>query len=217
MTPLRPLSRLVGRRSFVAAAVLAGTGLAVRPAWALTATPAQSTGPFYPLTKPLDADNDLVTVAGRPQSAAGTVTHVIGRVLDREGRPLSGTTVEIWQCDAFGRYHHPRDGGGRDPNFQGFGRMSVGDDGAYRFRTIRPVPYGSRTPHIHFALVRDGKPSLTTQMYVEGEPRNERDFLLTRIRDPQARAAVIVPLEPAPDAVEPGALLATFDIVLPGT
>lgn len=209
----------LGRRSFVAGAVATCATVATTPAWALTATPAQTSGPFYPLTKPLDSDADLVSVAGRSEQAAGTVTHVIGRVLDREGRPVAGTMVEIWQCDAFGQYHHPRDGGGRDPNFQGYGRIRAGDDGSYRFRTIRPVAYPGRTPHIHFALSREAAAgtdgvSLVTQMYVAGEPRNANDFVLNRIRDPEARAAVIVALEPAPAEVETGALLGVFDIVV---
>ncbi len=202
------------RRRLVASALSMATVGAAGPAVAaLLATPRQTTGPFYPLTKPLDSDADLVVVAGRPGPAKGTVTHVIGRVLDPGGRPVADARVEIWQCDALGAYHHPRDGGGRDPNFQGYGRMDAGDDGAYRFRTIRPVPYPGRTPHIHFAVTARGFPTLTTQMYVAGDPRNERDFVLSRIADPRARASVIVPLEPAPD-VEAASLLGVFDIVL---
>jgi protocatechuate 3,4-dioxygenase beta subunit len=181
---------------------------------ALVPTPPQARGPFYPLRLPLDSDADLVTVAGRSQPAAGVVAHVFGRVLDRSGRPLAGTRVEIWQCDAFGRYHHPRDrGGGADPNFQGYGRMAVGEDGAFRFRTIKPVPYPGRAPHIHFAISGRGIDNLTTQMYVAGEALNDRDFLLNRVRDAAARARLIVALEPASD-IEPGALAGRFDIVL---
>ncbi len=199
---------LVGAALSTAAVAVAGPALA-----ALMPTPRQTTGPFYPLTKPLDSDADLVAVAGRPGPAKGIVTHVIGRVLDPGGRPVTDARVEIWQCDALGAYHHPRDGGGRDPDFQGYGRMDAGNDGAYRFRTIRPVPYPGRTPHIHFAVTARGFPTLTTQMYIAGEPRNDGDFVLRRIADPQARASVIVALDPAPE-VEAEALLGVFDIVL---
>ena len=48
-------------------------------------------------------------------------------------------------------------------------------------------------------------------MYVAGEPQNERDGVLMGVRDPAARARLIVPLRPA---AEPDALAATFDIVL---
>jgi protocatechuate 3,4-dioxygenase beta subunit len=122
--------------------------------------------------------------------------------------------VEIWQCDAMGRYRHPGDDRGpMDEGFQGFGRVLTGADGAYRFRTIRPVAYPGRTPHIHFAVLAPGLRRFITQMYIEGEPGNARDFLLNSVRDPEARARLIVPLPPS--AEEPGALAGRFDIVLP--
>lgn len=203
------------RRALVAGASLAALAV-TNPAAAarLVATPAQSEGPFYPLTLPLDRDNDLVTVAGQPRPAKGTITHVFGKVLDVDGRPVGGARVEIWQCDADGHYHHPGDRRGpADPAFQGFGQTVTAADGGYRFRTIRPVPYPGRTPHIHVKVAARNAPELTTQMYVAGEPGNERDFLLRSIRDPAARARVIVALEPAA-GLEAGALQGRFDIVL---
>jgi len=89
---------------------------------ALPPTPRQTAGPFYPLSIPADSDNDLVRVAGHNGTAQGTVTYVSGRVLDLNGRPLSGLRVEIWQCDTNGRYHYVRDDRGDTPlddNFQG--------------------------------------------------------------------------------------------------
>jgi protocatechuate 3,4-dioxygenase, beta subunit len=209
--------KALDRRGFIAAS-LSGAAALLLPAparAALTPTPRQTEGPFYPLSLPLDADADLATVAGRAGPAQGTITHVFGRVLDRGGRSVPGARVEIWQCDALGRYHHPRDGGGADPNFQGYGAVVTDREGLYRFRTIRPVPYPGRTPHIHFALSGRGFDRFTTQMYVAGEPLNEGDFVLSRIRDPAARERVIVQLEPA-DAMEAGALLGRFDIVVGG-
>lgn len=207
----------LSRRAVVA---LAGTGLAALPlpglAGALTPTPRQTAGPFYPEIKPLDSDADLVRVAGQSDQAAGTVTNVLGRILDPAGTPVTDALVEIWQCDAFGHYHHPLDaarrGGAADPRFQGYGRTVSAGDGGYRFRTIRPVPYPGRTPHIHFAVTARGV-SLTTQMYVAGEPQNETDFILSRIRDPEERARVIVPLLAA-DAGGAAGLMGVFDIVL---
>lgn len=206
---------VLDRRKFITAAA-SGAAWLVLPgqAWAaLAPTPRQIEGPFYPLTLPLDADADLVTVAGRGEPAKGVLTHVVGRVLDGEGRAISGARVEIWQCDALGHYHHPRDGGGADPNFQGYGAVVTDREGSYRFRTIRPVAYPGRTPHIHFALSGRGFDRFTTQMYVSGEPLNDRDIVLSRIRDPAARRRVIVTLEQA-DVIETGALLGRFDIVL---
>ena len=206
------------RRLLVAALPAAGLAVAAPAlAAALAPTPRQGAGPFYPRVKPVDSDADLVTVAGRPGPAAGEIAYIGGRVLDGSGRPVPGARIEIWQSDAFGYYHHPRDRGGTggDPNFQGYGRTIVDSGGAYRFRTIKPVPYPGRTPHIHFAVSGPGFAPLVTQMYVAGHPQNDGDFVLSRIRDADARARVIVPLVPRPGA-ETGALSGIFDIVLGG-
>jgi protocatechuate 3,4-dioxygenase, beta subunit len=157
-----------------------------------------------------------VRVAGHNGTAKGTIAYVSGRVLDLDGRPLSGMRVEIWQCDTSGRYHYVRDDRAAPPlddDFQGYGQTITDGAGGYRFRTIRPVPYPGRTPHIHFAVSGPGSARFTTQMYVAGEPLNERDGVLMGVRDPAARARLIVPLGAAAD-VEPNALAGTFDIVL---
>jgi protocatechuate 3,4-dioxygenase, beta subunit len=139
-------------------------------------TPRMTEGPFYPTSFPGDTDADLTRIEGRAAAAEGKILDVSGRVLDRSGAPHAGARVEIWQCDAQGRYHHV---GGRegDPNFQGFGAVLTDADGRYAFRTIRPVPYPGRTPHIHFNVLEGGKRRLTSQMFVEGEPGNARDGL----------------------------------------
>lgn len=182
-------------------------------AQALVRTPRQTAGPFYPTALPLDRDNDLVIVENGPP-AAGQVTHLRGRILDARGNPIRNALVEIWQVDANGVYLHPGSHGHarRDGNFQGFGRFETASSGEYYFRTIRPVPYPGRTPHIHFAVKVKGQEPFTTQCYVAGEPLNERDFLLNSIRDPKARQSVIVPFVPLPDS--PSQLAARFDIVL---
>ena len=209
----------IGRRRFVAGGI-AAAGTLILPAGlaaeaGLVATPRTTAGPFYPVQFPADVDSDLVVLRGRAARAEGTVTHVTGRVLGLDGRPISNATVEIWQCDARGRYLHPGDTGGRprDKAFQGYGRTMSEADGAYRFRTIKPVPYPGRTPHIHFAVQAPGRRELITQMYVAGEPGNERDGLYRSIRDARQRAAVTVRLEPA-NGAEHGALAGSFDLVL---
>lgn len=182
----------------------------------LVATPAQTEGPFYPTDWGGDSDNDLVRVTGAAARAQGEVTHVIGRVLDTSGAPIADAAIEIWQCDANGIYRHPADWllvHGRDDGFQGRGRARSGKDGGYSFRTIRPVAYPGRTPHIHFAIVAPGHAPLITQMYVAGEPLNQRDGILNRIRDPRQRDSVIVKLQPG-ERLEEQALVGTFDIVL---
>ena len=144
--------------------------------------------------------------------AQGRITDLSGRLLDRNGRPIHPARIEIWQCDATGRYHHPLDrGGARDPNFQGFGRTVTDADGRYRFRTIRPVPYPGRTPHIHLAVFPPGEPPFITQLYVRGEPRNAGDFLFDRI-PPERRPRVLADFIPVQrDGVE---LAANFDLIL---
>jgi protocatechuate 3,4-dioxygenase beta subunit len=221
LSPITP--RLVGRRALgsaglamVSLAALPVARAAAQSAVPLPATPRQTFGPFYPVDWSGDADADLVRVAGEAARAQGTVTHLRGRVLDARGEPIGGAVVEIWQCDAFGRYRHPRDRqDGRDTGFQGRGRAAAGPDGRFSFRTIRPVPYPGRTPHIHVAVAAPGRrePPLVTQLYVAGEPLNERDGLFNSLRDPRQREAVLLRPEPA-DGIEPGALLAVRDIVL---
>jgi protocatechuate 3,4-dioxygenase, beta subunit len=212
---MTPASRRLARRGLLIGAA-AFTAIETRAALAaLLATPAQTTGPFYPKTLPLDAENDLVRIAGHAHEAVGTITHVFGRIVDTNGRAIASAKVEIWQCDSRGHYHHVNDGdpGQLDPDFQGYGKTVSAQDGSYRFRTIRPVPYPGRTPHIHFAITTATDRRLITQMYVAGEALNARDPVLLQIRDAAQRAAVIVPLAPTPQ-VEPGALAGIFDIVM---
>lgn len=102
---------------------------------------------------------------------------------------------------------------GADSNFQGYGVAVTGADGAYRFRTILPVAYPGRTPHIHVAVEANGFPRLITQMYLAGHAQNDRDSVLSSVRDPTARAGLMVGFRPAPE-LEPAALRGVFEIVL---
>ncbi len=205
------------RRSLIIAS-LAGMGVwsaaAIARAAALALTPRQAEGPFYPTRFPADVDNDLTVVDGQSGLAHGELTLVSGRVLDADGRPLKGIAIEIWQVNGYGRYHHEGDQQDKpiDPNFQGYGRTVSDQDGGYWFRTVKPVAYPGRAPHIHFMLSSPQGHKLTTQMYLAGAPENERDFLLSRVRDPQQRERLIVPLERSSSN---GELAAAFDIVLP--
>ncbi len=152
------------------------TGLRAQPAPPRQPTHRQTEGPFYPVSMPRDSDFDLLR-NGTASYTRGQAAWVHGSVTDLQGRPVAGAQVETWQCDEAGHYHHPGDGGQADPAFRGFGRVTVGADGQYRFRTIRPVAYGGRTPHIHVKVKRGARELLTTQMYGAGDPHNERDFL----------------------------------------
>jgi protocatechuate 3,4-dioxygenase beta subunit len=211
-----PLVR-IERRGLVIGAAASAVILVAKKAIAaatLVATPGQTEGPFYPLELPPDIDNDLVKVTGQAAIALGQVTHIAGRVINARGQAIPGAQIEIWQCDANGVYRHPRAPGQAriDHGFQGYGRTQVDSNGAYSFRTIRPVAYPGRTPHIHFAVHVPGRGRLVTQMYVEGEPLNARDGVLNSIRDPQARQSVIVPLRAAPH--EQASLQGEFNIVI---
>ena len=181
----------------------------------LVRTPRQTEGPFYPDRLPLDTDNDLLVINDEITPAVGEITHLTGRILDSRGEPIRNATVEIWQVDNHGAYLHTgtanRDR--RDSNFQGFGRFLTGRTGEYYFRTIKPVPYPGRTPHIHFAVKVKGQDEFTTQCYVKGEPGNERDGIWRSVRDPQARDAITVDFAPI-EGSRIGELAAKFDVVL---
>jgi protocatechuate 3,4-dioxygenase beta subunit len=197
------------------AALLARPPASLAATSALILTPGQTEGPFYPVSFPADMDADLVRIAGQAAVAMGQITHVSGRVLDHRGEVVDGAMVEIWQCDANGIYNHPRAPGQarHDRGFQGYGRTQVDAAGRYAFRTIRPVAYPGRAPHIHFKVHAPGLGRLTTQLYIAGEPRNATDGVLNAIRDRAQRDSVIVRLEEASD-IEPGALKGAFDVIL---
>jgi len=175
-------------------------------------TPSQTEGPFYPRTLPADRDADLVQVAGRAGRAQGIVLYFDGRVVARDGRPVAGSRVELWQADRFGRYHHAGDEGTpRDDNFQGYGVATTDAEGRFAFKTIRPVAYGGRPPHLHLKVSAAGSPALTTQVYIAGD-RTDGDFVLAQ--SPSGTVArlsmALVPV----DGREPGALAGRFEIVL---
>lgn len=204
------------RRRFLRHLAVAAALLTVPGAYAdeLVRTPRQTEGPFYPDHLPLDTDNDLLIVNDSISPAAGVVTWLSGRVLNARGEPMRNVLVEIWQCDQNGVYLHTKDDHAkRDSNFQGFGRFMTGSTGEYLFRTIKPVAYPGRTPHVHFALKMKGQEKWTTQCYVDGEESNSKDQIYKEIKDPRQRQSVTIPFLPFPNS-RIGELSAKFDIVL---
>lgn len=195
----------------------AATALLAMPALARPLTPRATEGPFYPRTLPPDRDADLTRVDGRSGGARGTILDVTGRLVDPTDRPVDGAVVEIWQCDAFGSYHHVgssgRTGGRIDANFQGYGRATTAADGGFRFRTIRPVPYPGRTPHIHVIVSGAGLGKLTSQLYIRGYPQNERDFLFRSLGSRKVRDSVSMTMTKSTD---PGADLKTQVLLVVG-
>lgn len=172
----RRVSNAARRRALrtIGVTVAAGAiGPAVRATRAqgpqLAPTPRDAEGPFYPRSFPADADADLTRVAGRPGVACGTPLLLAGRVVAIDGAPLAGAMLELWQCDVNGTYHHVGASGPQDDGFQGNGRALADAGGGWAFRTIRPVPCGSRPPHLHFRISHPRARRLTTQLCVKGE------------------------------------------------
>jgi protocatechuate 3,4-dioxygenase beta subunit len=178
-------------------------------------TPDMTEGPFYPDKLPLDTDNDLLVVNDSITPAVGEVTHLSGKILDGRGDPIRNASIEIWQVDHHGNYihSHGQQAAERDAHFQGYGRFLTGSSGEYYFRTIKPVVYPGRTPHIHVKVKVKGSERLTTQCFIKGHPDNAGDGVLNGVRDAKARAAVCVEFARLAGS-RAGAFEARFDIVL---
>jgi protocatechuate 3,4-dioxygenase beta subunit len=218
---MQPTDSLLTRRGLLRGGLTLGALAYFVPgafAEELTRTPPLTEGPFYPDRVPLDTDNDLLIVNNSITPAVGEVTHLTGRVLSTSGEPVRDVVVEIWQVDARGVYLHSADSGrrARDTNFQGFGRCITGKKAEYRFRTIKPVPYTGRTPHIHVKVKKGDRELLTTQIFVNGHPQNKTDMVFRGLRDPFDQELVLVDFTPIKES-KIGELSARFDIVLGAT
>ena len=176
----------------------------------LRATPQDALGPFYPPRWSGEIDNDLIVFTGNTFSK-GTPLALGGRVLSTTGTALSAAIVEIWQTDDTGKYRHPNDDGEgpAQRGFQGYGRATTDGDGRYRFRTIKPVLYSGRPPHVHFKVVAPGHRDLVTQMYFAGD-NSERGIAFGFSRE---RDRLTVTPTPQRDGDRDG-LAARFDLVL---
>ena len=184
-------------------------------AQALEETPQLTEGPFYPDILPLDTDNDLLVVNDHITPAVGQVTRLTGRVVQSNGTPVNDAVVEIWQVDNNGVYINSRapNKQRQDKNFQGYGRFTTGLAGLYSFRTIKPVPYDNRCPHIHLRVKKGETELLTTQIFVRGHALNAQDGVLGELRDPIAREFVMADFAQVPGSPL-GELAAKFEIVL---
>ena len=150
---------------------------------------------------------------------------VAGRVLDEDSRPVPGTLVELWQCNAAGRYHHPVDqhDAPLDPNFTGAGQVVTDDDGNYRFVTIKPGAYpwrnthnAWRAAHIHFSVFGPAFATrIITQMYFPGDPLMGYDPIYQSTADPVARERLVSHYDPKLSEAE-WALGYRWDLVLRG-
>jgi protocatechuate 3,4-dioxygenase, beta subunit len=223
--------QIKNRRDFINLSVATGAalllpGISAAEA-ALRRTVAQVEGPYYPLNLPrkpsdfrLDQNNDLIWTNGKTSFALGTLLELSGRVLDSNGRPLPNIEVHLWQCDNYGHYHHRDDTHTPkiDKNFQGFGLAVTDGDGRYNFRTIKPVAYPGRTPHIHFKLKNAKYPDLlTTQMYVAGDPANATDEIyqaVSVVNRPTITAALSKPVSLIIGGVPRKLTRGVYDMVL---
>jgi protocatechuate 3,4-dioxygenase beta subunit len=183
------------------------------------------TGPIYGHEVLLPGDSDLTTNAGTGKEAIGERIIVHGRVLEEDGRPVPSTLLEVWQCNAAGRYPHVKDShpAPLDPNFLGAGRVLTDEHGRYSFTTIRPGPYpwrnnynAWRPGHIHFSLFGPAfLTRLVTQMYFPGDPLLALDAIFMSIPTEAARQRLIAHFDHATSRPD-WALGYRFDIVLRG-
>jgi protocatechuate 3,4-dioxygenase, beta subunit len=193
-----------------------------QPSIALAADASGLVGSIFPRSAiPIDADLTRQSTA----EPLGEKIIVGGRVLDGNGRPVRESLVEVWQCNAAGRYtdsadqHHAP----IDPHFRGLGRVLTNAEGWYRFVTIRPGPYpwenhpkAWRPAHIHFSLFGESYAErLITQMYFPGDPLLALDPIYNSVPS-FARDRLISSFDLSL-AVEGVALGYRFDIVLGGT
>jgi protocatechuate 3,4-dioxygenase beta subunit len=210
----------VDRRRFFKSMAIASAGFTLPGylAEALTLTPQQTQGPYYPNPDdiPLDKDNDLVQMNDNLTAASGVVTYVSGRVLTSSGVPIRNALVELWHADANGNYTFSA-GAGRnaaaDANFAGFGQLLTGSSGRFLFRTIKAGLYPGRTRHLHWGVTMPGQSTrFTTQTYWSGEPGNASDAVLSDITNAEQRASVILSFTPVP-GTSTGEVQTTWDFI----
>ena len=182
--------KTIKRRSFLKTSILGSVATVVATnAHAQMSTPRDAEGPYYPITPQKDKDADLTRVEGKNGIAKGKIIEIHGQVLDTNLKPIEDATIDLWQANSFGKYHHPHDNSEApiDENFQSWAIIQSGVDGKFKFRTVMPgayplgvAPENQRTPHIHFKVGKLGYESLLTQMYFPDQPLNKTDGLYQR-------------------------------------
>lgn len=194
-----------------------------QPLIEIPATLSEVTGPLFSETTLGKHAADLTV--GKTGEAIGERIIVSGRVLDENGRPLRNSLLEVWQCNAAGRYLHDSDRheAPLDPNFTGAGQVVTDADGRYRFKTIRPGEYpwrnhfnAWRPAHIHFSLFGAAfAQRLVTQMYFPGDALLPFDPIFNCVSDEKARNRLVSSLD-WENCQSEYALAYRFDIVLRG-
>lgn len=175
------------RRTFAVGAVAGG--LVGGNALAQTLTATSDMGPFFPASYRGETDADLTRVAGGSGRAQGQVIEVMGRVLDKHGKPIAGARLDVWQANAAGRYAHPQDPAimPLDPNFQGFATLRTGSDGSWKMLTVKPgsyaSPIGERPPHLHLDVAGAQFRGIYQMYFPEDDAINARDTLYKSLGD----------------------------------
>jgi protocatechuate 3,4-dioxygenase beta subunit len=170
------IGRLLTRRealALITAGALCASRAARSAALACVARPQQTEGPFFVNEHLTRSDIRSDPASGRVSPGAPLDLAIAVAGLARDAcTPLRGATVEVWQCDADGRYSDVRDFGGSTVG-QRFlrGNQPTDDDGVARFTTIVPGWYQGRAVHIHFridATTAGGAPrTFTSQLYFD--------------------------------------------------
>jgi catechol 1,2-dioxygenase len=144
-------------------------------------------GPYYvPDAPELGADASLPM---RPEEP-GTPLTWEGTITSTDGTPLDGAKLDVWHCDDLGLYSQFSEG---QPEWNLRGTLTVGPDGRFTVRTIKPQPYqiptdGScgrlidaagwhawRPAHVHVKVSAPGHEPLTAQLYFPGDQHNDDD------------------------------------------
>jgi protocatechuate 3,4-dioxygenase beta subunit len=160
-------------------------------------------GPFHVVASPERERGDSIDLLGGPHPA-----QVRGRVVDPDGQPVPGATVDVWQCSDDGFYDVQQPD--RQPPGNGRGLFHADADGGFWFRTVVPShypiptdgPVGDllaatgrhpyRPAHIHLIVAAPGYVTLTTHVFVAGSPYLDSDAVFA-VRD-----GLVVEFGPAP-------------------
>lgn len=143
-------------------------------------TEATVLGPFHVAGAPAMEMGDSIC-----REDGGEPCEISGRVLDPDGGPVGGAVLDVWQTNGEGFYDVQQPDGQPAMNMRG--RFTTGADGAYRFRTVKPVSYPIpddgpvgrmlkrmgrhpyRPAHVHFIVGAEGFRPVTTHIFVEGD------------------------------------------------
>jgi catechol 1,2-dioxygenase len=225
---LTETGRITGRQEFILLSDILGVSMLVdvinhrKPSGATEST---VLGPFHLAGAPARQLGDTISLDGR-----GEPTFVSGRVLDADGKPIAGASLDVWQTSADG-FYDMQDPDQPEMNLRGL--FTTAADGRFFFRTVKPASYPiptdgpvgklllamgrhpMRPAHIHFIVGAAGFEPVTTHIFVAGDRYLDSDAVFG-VRD-----SLIVDFSPTDDAATADRLglanpyhTATHDFVL---